>query len=108
MVFTSASEQQAIKQKFLDFARRHNSPAMRLLATKVFKDELSVADWAQQFNLTGTWVQEWAEDTLRAWRTGTCPTPVIEGTDLKAYYPSPRSQPDTFSCVIKGTPLSRS
>jgi hypothetical protein len=55
---------QLIRVKFISFALGHRSPALRLLATKVWHREMSVAEWAKSFYVSGTWVEQWAQDVL--------------------------------------------
>ena len=60
---------QAIRARFIQFAQLHSSPALRLLATKVWLGELSLQEWAKSFNVSQTWVEQWAQDALDYWRT---------------------------------------
>jgi hypothetical protein len=98
---------QATRARFLEFARLHNSPAFRLLATRVWPDEMTVHDWAKLFHVDGTWVEEWARDAIRQWRSacrqctyprfgkssarklGSWPGGDINGTKKKVPAPTP-------------------
>jgi hypothetical protein len=51
---------QACRAIFLEWGRRHNAPALRLLAMEVWQGTMSLEDWATQYNVSGTWVVEWA------------------------------------------------
>jgi hypothetical protein len=119
---------QAIRAKFLQYAFAHESSAFLQLATEVREGRTTVRQWADSYHLGGTWVEEWAKDTLEAWNTGTCPSPVvigskvasfIDGTEpskhlkednehagtLRMFYPEPRDEHDLFSFSCR--PLSR-
>jgi len=79
---------QQIRTKFLRFALSHNAPALRLLCTEVRLDKMSLHKWAQSFNISGTWVEQWADDTLDSWRTFALPDKT-DGSPKPWYILSP-------------------
>ena len=66
--FKPAGFDQAVRAKFIQFGQIHNARALRLLATKVWLGELSLQDWAGAFSVSGTWVEQWAQDAIDSWR----------------------------------------
>jgi hypothetical protein len=114
-VFTSPGWHQALKARFLNFGFRHNPDALRLLATEVRESKITPQQWANQYHLGGTWVEEWVGDVLIAW--GNQPYLVSEvdqlgNTDLPptVYYPAPRDEStadDVFSFSVNGIPNSK-
>jgi hypothetical protein len=62
---------QEIRGKFIEFAQQHNSPGLQLLGTDVWLGKISLHQWAGSLNLSGTWVEEWAQDALDAWSAST-------------------------------------
>src|SRR2546429_9932387 len=67
---------QAVRARFIEFARFHNSRAIYLLGTEVWSGETSLHDWAESFNVSKTWVEQWAQDALDSWREGTYQPPA--------------------------------
>src|ERR1039458_5665371 len=53
---------QAVLARFIEYARRHGSAALHLLATDVWRGEMTLDAWAKSFNVAGTWVEAWAQD----------------------------------------------
>ncbi len=111
LVLVSPSALQAIRTKFLNFAVRHNSPALRLLATKVYPSEMSVHQWADSLNVAETWLEQWAQDTVMAWCQGASPAPKkTEDGKLELAFRAPRDErapADEFRYTISATPLSK-
>src|ERR1035438_2836723 len=56
---------QAVRARFIEYARRHGSAALHLLATDVWRGEMTLDAWAKSFNVAGTWVEAWAALTRR-------------------------------------------
>lgn len=110
-IFTAPGWQQAIRVEFLEFARQHGSPALRMLATEVNRDRMTVHQWATSFSVAGTWLEKWAEDTIAAWDSPARPQPVFEGGQLVEISYLPPRDNDTakpaFSCTVSGTFISR-
>src|ERR1017187_5338458 len=103
---------QAVRARFIEYARRHGSAALHLLATDVWRGEMTLDAWAKSFNVAGTWVEAWAQDVLDAWREGIrYPAPAVsESGVLTMWYPSPddgHTAADVFSCHLTGTPLAQ-
>ena len=103
---------QAVRARFIEYARRHGSRALHLLATDVWRGEMTLDAWAKSFNVAGTWVEAWAQDVLDAWREGIrYPAPAVsESGVLTMWYPSPddgHTAADLFSCHLTGTPLAQ-
>jgi hypothetical protein len=92
LYFEPPGFRQAVRARFIEFGRRHDSRALRLLGTKVWSEEVNVREWAKSFNVVGTWVEQWAQDTLDAWRKGTFYPPPIasESGNLTMWYPRTR------------------
>jgi hypothetical protein len=88
--------------------------------------------WAKKFNVSGTWVEQWAQDTLDFWHKaslsrelrGKVPegesegplictgSPIVrQSSGVEMSYPSPsldgRTAADVFSCNLTGTPFAR-
>jgi hypothetical protein len=109
--FVPPSGVRDIKIKFLTYALRHRSKALRLLATDVREGKISPKQWAESLGQGGTWIEVWAEDTIRGWRTGAQPVPRIRETgELEPLSLYPRTEgPDneTFTCTLTDTMLSR-
>ena len=59
---------QTLRAKFLDLAFKVNPAARELLATKGYQGELSASAWAQTFGVNGTWIEQWAKETLEDWK----------------------------------------
>src|ERR1022692_4346832 len=69
---------QAVRARFIEYARRHGSAALHLLATDVWRGEMTLDAWAKSFNVAGTWVEAGAQDVLDAWREGIrYPAPAV-------------------------------
>jgi len=68
VVFAPPVWRQTLKAKFLVTAFGHCPQATELLAGQVREGARSVQDWAVQFNVSGTWIELWAEDVLQTWR----------------------------------------
>ncbi len=103
---------QAVRARLIEYARRHGSAALHLLATDVWRGEMTLDAWAKSFNVAGTWVEAWAQDVLDAWREGIrYPAPAVsESGVLTMWYPSPddgHTAADLFSCHLTGTPLAQ-
>jgi hypothetical protein len=79
----------APRAKFIEFGRIHNSPALRQLCSKVLLDEMSLHAWAKLFNVAGTWVEEWAKDTLDSWRASAPLDAEADGSPRPWYILSP-------------------
>jgi hypothetical protein len=102
---------QAVRAQFIEFGRHHNSRALHLLGTKVWRQEMSLQDWAKLFYVSNTWVEEWARGTLESWRGGGYGAPVTsESGDVDMWYLPPkdgRTDADTFTCTLEATPRAR-
>jgi hypothetical protein len=59
---------QAVRARFIEFARIDNAPALHLLGTRVWLGEISAQDWAKSLNVAQTWVEQWAQDTIASWK----------------------------------------
>jgi hypothetical protein len=68
MTFVCPGWEQAVKALFLSFGLAHNLNALHQLATDVRDGKMTVRQWANQYGLGKSWVEEWAQDTLCAWR----------------------------------------
>jgi hypothetical protein len=96
------------KVKFLNFAREHNSSALRSLIIDVSQGTMSLRQWAKNFGQDNTWLEQWAEDTLGLWAKGILPLPRAEKGDLIMDFLLPFHAPiKRFSSTIEGTPISR-
>src|ERR1017187_7670728 len=103
---------QAVRARLIEYARRHGSAALHLLATDVWRGEMTLDAWAKSFNVAGTWVEAWTQDVRDAWREGIrYPAPAVsESGVLTMWYPSPddgHTAADVFSCHLTGTPLAQ-
>lgn len=78
-----------LRAKFIEFGRLHNSHALRLLCSEVRLDEMSLHDWAELFNVAGTWVEQWARDTLDSWLVSALADPEADGSPRPWYILSP-------------------
>jgi hypothetical protein len=110
-VFAPPGWRQAIKSKFLRNAFHFNPQALSLLATKVRAREITEQDWAASFGVAGTWIEEWAKDTLQSWREqpSYCPAPDDAGKRW-VFFATPRdgeTEADVFSFEISAKPLCR-
>ena len=113
-VFASPGWRQAIKCKFLSFAFQYNPHALELLATKAMDGAITAREWAAAFDLAGTWIEQWAEDTLQVWheQPALCPMPKApcSTAQVQVWYPPPRdlkTEADVFSFEISETPMCR-
>src|SRR5947209_4856736 len=103
VVFIPSGFREAIRVKFLNHAIGHASRALSRLAEKgarmaeeryptdpteaiqmiQIKDASNeipgiARQWATEINEDGTWLEQWAAKTLRAWCVGACPFPKLE------------------------------
>jgi hypothetical protein len=113
-VFAPPGWRQAIKAKFLSLAFHHNPNALYLLATKGRAGVITAHEWADSLNVAGTWIEQWAEDTLQAWRLEPYLCDIAPGPNNTAngsvLYPPPRdrqTEADVFSFKISATPMCR-
>src|ERR1019366_6589804 len=79
----------APRAKFIEFGRLYNTPALRLLCSEVRLDEMSLHDWAKSYNVAGTWLEQWAKDTLDSWRVSALPDTEADGLPRPWYIMSP-------------------
>jgi hypothetical protein len=59
---------EALRTNFLSAAFGLMPSARDLLATKGYRGEITSLDWAREFDVQGTWIEEWAERTLKDWK----------------------------------------
>jgi hypothetical protein len=114
-VFAPPGWRQALKCQFLNFAFVHNRHALQLLAVDVKNGSMTPHEWAKSFNLAGTWVEEWAQDTLEFWVM--FPDLGPEGSNpgnneqpIEVSYPPPcdeKNDADVFSFKISVVPISK-
>lgn len=74
---------QTVKAEFLECARILTPAGFNILGTDVKAGKMSVRQWADYFGLAGTWIERWAEDTVRTWELHPKTFP---------YYPAPRDE----------------
>ena len=113
-VIIPASGVQAIRVRFLYSALVNNSPALRLLATNVRDGRMTVSKWAASatgVDLSRTWVENWANESLSAWSIGTCPPPVVNNSRIEKWFWLDEqlgvADISKFSCTISVSLLSR-
>lgn len=110
-VFVPPAGLRDIKCKFINFGSRHRSKVLRLLATEVREGKMSVHQWAEMFGQADTWMEQWADGTLEAWRLGTKPAPAVDkagNIEVVFEYPDDgQTSDDTFTCTLTSTPISR-
>jgi hypothetical protein len=109
LFFASPSWIQSVRKRFLDFAAEV-SPAIVLLATAGRTGCLSSRAWAEQYGVSGTWVECWAADALDAWRSGAIAAPRMQGEFLSVGYPLPRLEStvaDQFNVILTGQPAAQ-
>jgi hypothetical protein len=105
--FLPAGFHQAVRALFIRLALLHGSRALRLIATAVWPCEMTPKHWAELFNQSGTWLEQYADDALDFWRSYPQIGPE-SGNPL--VYPGPRSEStaaDVFSFATEAMPLSR-
>jgi hypothetical protein len=95
---------QSPRAKFIKFALTQNSPALRLLGTSVWRGEMSPENWAKQFNVSGTWVEQWAQDALDSWHASALTASGTDGASKTwSHDPIPSGfrsyRPDRLSCT---------
>jgi hypothetical protein len=71
-----------------------------------------VHQWARSWELTNTWIEEWANNAVADWNAGLLPQPLLDATtgDINVLWPQVPEQAtkaDHFSCTISGTPLAK-
>jgi len=114
-VFAPPSWRRALKARFLDFAFRRNPNALRILAIEVRAGKITPRQWVDQYQLGGTWVEEWVADVLDAWQMQPYMFSEIDrlgNTKLppSIYYPPPRDEStadDVFSFKVDTVPTSK-
>ena len=93
-VFVSPAWHQTLKTKFLQAAFGNCLEAANLLVTDVYEQRMTTRDWAERFNVAGTWIEQWAAEVLEFWHDHPVifprlPPPHVEETEA-----------DSFSFVI--------
>ena len=102
--FVSPEWTQIIKYKFLNYARLNSPETFNLLATEVLKGSMTVQEWAERYEVAGTWIQEWAAKAVGQWKLG---VDVIDGIH---HIPRPddgHTDADVFTYSVSA-PLPRS
>ena len=113
-VFASPDWNRALKARFLDSGFRHNQEALRQLAVDVRAGTVTPQQWAEQFSLGETWVEEWAQDVIDYWEVVQYPVPDLARLDatrsVTIVYPPPRDgskENDLFSFSVETVPTSK-
>lgn len=114
LAFVPPDWHQALRARFLDYGFLHNPSALRQLATDVRSNAMTTRQWASQYHLEETWVEEWVGDVLEVWRNEPyLVSEVAQRGDVKPpgtiRYPLPRdgrTADDPFSYSVSTVPTS--
>ena len=60
---------QNVKAQFLNAVKEVCPMALRPLEEEINRGELSVPQWAEQFNVQDTWIEHWASEVIESWRS---------------------------------------
>lgn len=100
---------QTLRTRFLAAGFYHCPDALGLLVKEFEAGHRTGRDWAVQFDVTGTWIELWAEETLEFWRNNPqCIRPAPQVTSVQYFYPPPSSKGASapgFSFTISETRL---
>ena len=68
--FVSPEFFRAIRCKFLHYVQMYCGNALDLLVTDVLLGRMTAQEWADRYDVGGTWVQDWANQAIRSWKAG--------------------------------------
>ena len=60
----------ALRSRFVESAFIVCPDANRLLVEDVYEGRMTLPQWAQRYNISGTWVETWAEGQIWGWKSG--------------------------------------
>lgn len=86
----------ALKTKFLDYSFRLYPLPLQELFLQVAAKKLTLREWAQSWQVSGTWIEKWASDTLKDWSK----SPPVPDGGINYYGPSAR-ETEGFSFKIE-------
>jgi hypothetical protein len=66
-VLVTPEWRQAVKVEFLTVAFHYAPDAFELLQSDVRQNRMTVRDWADRFDVGGSWVEAWAAKTVSDW-----------------------------------------